>query len=376
MNFLINSSNAKGGGGIQVTDSICCLLDHYSQHHFVVVLSSYFNQTKKRIANVNNITLIEYNTSNGFLTLLCGRDRFLDNIVIEYRIDAVLTVFGPSRWQPRSPHLCGFARSHLVLPDSPFFEHITLKQRLRYMIWKYYFKRSSRVFYTENPYITARFQKLMGGRVTVHTVTNYYNQVYDHPEKWGHGFVLPVFDGTTLLTISSWNEHKNFPIMVGICRYMKDYHPDFRFRFVLTIPKEKRNFIPEEYSSYFHVLGPVDVSECPYLYEQADIMFMPTLLECFSATYPEAMRMGKPIVTTDLEFARGLCGDAACYYDAINPEAAAEAIFRVATDKNYAMQLVSAGKIQLNNFDDYNQRTKKLISLLEEIAVTEVGHAN
>lgn len=38
---------------------------------------------------------------------------------------------------------------------------------------------------------------------------------------------------------------------------------------------------------------------------------MPSLLECFTATYPEAMRMERPIVTTDLAFAQGLCGEAA-----------------------------------------------------------------
>ena len=115
-------------------------------------------------------------------------------------------------------------------------------------------------------------------------------------------------------------------------------------------------------------VGKTDVSECPHLYNQADIMFMPTLLECFSATYPEAMRMGVPIVTTDLEFARGLCGDAACYYSAIEAEAAAEAIYKVSCDKEYAKRLVDNGKEQLKSFDNYEQRTKKLVKILEDIA--------
>ena len=114
-------------------------------------------------------------------------------------------------------------------------------------------------------------------------------------------------------------------------------------------------------------VGKTDVSECPFLYEQADIMFMPTLLECFTATYPEAMRMEVPIVTTDLEFARGLCGDAACYYSAIDPAAAAEVIYKVATDKDYAAMLTANGKEQLKKFDNYEQRAEKLINILEEI---------
>lgn len=111
----------------------------------------------------------------------------------------------------------------------------------------------------------------------------------------------------------------------------------------------------------------MDIAECPSLYEQCDITFQPTLLECFTATYPEAMRMGIPIVTTDLEFARGLCGDAACYYSAIDPVAAAEAIYKVATDKKYAAKLVVNGKEQLKKFDNYEQRADKLIGILEDM---------
>ena len=351
-----------------MTDSVCCLLNRYPQHQFVVVLSSFLAKTKARIAGYDNVKIVDYDIKNNARTLLFGRDKMLDKLVSDYRIDAVLTVFGPSRWQPRCPHLCGFARPHLVLPESPFFQHVSWKDRLKYKVWTYYFRRSSKVFYTENPYITERFQQLMGKRVKVHTVTNYYNQVYDHPENWGHGYSLPSFEGTTLLTVSSWNAHKNFPIMADICSYMDAHHPDFRFRFVLTIPMERATFIPEEYKHHFVILGLVDVTECPHLYEQADIMFMPTLLECFSATYPEAMRMEVPIVTTDLEFARGLCGEAACYYSAVDAAAASEAIYKVATEKGYAQQLTEKGKEQLNNFDNYEQRTAKLIKLLEELS--------
>ena len=371
MNFLINSSNSKGGGGIQVTDSICGMLNHYPQHKFVVVLSSYFNKTKERLQGYDNVTLVVHNVKNDFKTLAFGRDKTLDALTTEYNIDAVLTIFGPSRWQPRPPHLCGFARPHLVLNDSPFMKRIGWKEKLLYKLMTIYFRRCSKEFYTENPYITEKFQRLMGQNRKVHTVTNYYNQVYDQPELWGHNYTLPAFYGTTLLTVSSWNTHKNFPIMVDICRHLENEHPDFNFRFVLTIPETRATFIPDEYRSHFVLLGPVDVSECPYLYQQADIMLLPSLLECFSATYPEAMRMEVPIITTDLEFAKGLCGDAACYYSAVDGKAAAEAIYHVATDKAYAQQLVESGKIQLKQYDNYEQRTAKLIDILEKIAKGE-----
>ena len=178
--------------------------------------------------------------------------------------------------------------------------------------------------------------------------------------------LLPPFNGTTCLTISANYEHKNFKILPDIARVLKQTHPCFMFRFVLTLSDEQLS-VPEDVKGHFILLGKVDVTECPPLYEQSDIMLLPSLLECFSASYPEAMQMEVPIVTTDLEFARGLCGDAACYYSAVDAKAAAEAIYKVATDKQYASQLVANGREQLKKFGNYEQRADKLVGILDKI---------
>lgn len=369
MNFLINSSNVKGGGGIQVTDSICGLLNCYPQHLFVVVLSSFFNKIKERMKDYDNVVLLEHNIQNDFSTIVFGRDSFLDKAVEKYHIDAVLTVFGPSRWNPRCSHLCGFARSQLVLKDSPFYQTFSFVDKLKLKVLAFYFRRCSKNFWTENPLITELVKPFLGKTSKVHTVTNYYNQVFDQPQKWEE-IALPPFNGTTLLTVSSYNLHKNFPIMAEICHRMRGAHPNFSFRFVLTLDRQQCSFVTEEIEKYFVFLGKVDVSQCPSLYQQSDIMFMPTLMECFSATYPEAMRMEVPIVTTDLNFARGLCGNAALYYEPTNPVAAAEAIYQVATDDALRKKLVDSGKKQLLSFDTYEQRCDKLIKILESIVET------
>jgi len=49
MNFLINASNLKAGGGLQVADSICEELYKFTLHRFVCVLSSALKETTDRI---------------------------------------------------------------------------------------------------------------------------------------------------------------------------------------------------------------------------------------------------------------------------------------------------------------------------------------
>lgn len=369
MIILINCSNLKAGGGLQVADSVCSQLYRFSQHKFVVVLSSGLDFTKEQILGYSNVDIFTYNIPNAVKTIIGGRDAFLDQLVENSHAEVVFTVFGPSRWCPKVPHLSGFAMAQIVVLDSPFYFRMTTVQSVQWCIWrnvrKWLFRKSSKYFWTENPYISEKLGKLFGDK-QIYTVTNYYNQVFDKPDAWSRKILLPEFDGTTCLSISAHYPHKNFEILVDVVRILKKKYPKFKVRFVLTFDAGEMP-VPDDIKDCFVFIGSVDVSECPNLYEQCDIMFMPTLLECFTATYPEAMRMERPIVTTDLEFARGLCGDAACYYSAVDPQAAAEAIYKVATEEEYRKQLVENGKKRLLTYDNYEQRVEKLINILEEI---------
>jgi glycosyltransferase involved in cell wall biosynthesis len=364
MVFLINASNLTAGGGIQVTQSICGQLKVFKEHHFIVVLSNYIKDTYIEFGD--NIEVYKHTIRNTISTLLFGRDAFLDGLVGEKKVDAVLTVFGPSRWIPRVPHLSGFARAHLVLNESPYIKLASLKDKWIYKVWTWSFKRSSKIYFTENSYISDMLSNVLGN-IKVYTVSNSYNQVFDNPQLWDRNQTLDRFDGITCLSVSTYYPHKNFEIIVEIVRYLKKVHVHFKVRFVLTFTSKEMS-VPDDVQDAFIFIGKVDVTECPYLYEQCDIMFMPSLLECFTATYPEAMRMEKPIVTTDLEFAKGLCGDAACYYSAIDANAAAEAIYKVATNKEFAAQLVANGRKQLKKYDNYEKRAEKLIHILEDIS--------
>ncbi|MEG1580883.1 MAG: glycosyltransferase, partial [Bacteroidaceae bacterium] len=226
--------------------------------------------------------------------------------------------------------------------------------------------RGSRFFYTENPYISERLEKLIP-KSTVYTISNYYNQVFDMPECWKRDCVLPPFDGITFLTITASYPHKNLAIAIDIAKQMKQQHSNFMFRFVFTVKEKDLPPMPQDLKKHFVFIGKVDITECPFLYEQSNIMFMPTLLECFTATYPEAMRMKCPIITTDLEFARGLCKNAAYYYDALSAESATEALYKVATNKELQSKLIVAGIEQLKMYDTYEQRADKLIEIMEQL---------
>jgi glycosyltransferase involved in cell wall biosynthesis len=72
-------------------------------------------------------------------------------------------------------------------------------------------------------------------------------------------------------------------------------------------------------------------------------MLFPTLLESFSGTYIEAMHFGLPIITSDLDFAHTVCGDAAIYCDPLSIKSIRDAILRLKKSPVLCDELVEKG---------------------------------
>lgn len=366
MNILINASNLKKGGGLQVADSVCCLLNKYPEHKFVVVLSHHLQSTFQKIKNYSNVYALIYDLPKTICQALFLRNKFLDGLVINNKIDVVLTIFGPALWKPRCIHVCGFARAHCVLIDSPYFRNLSyfnrLKEFIKRNIWIWSFNRCSDIYFTENESISLKLKDLFPKK-NIYTVTNYYNQIFDNESKWSREIDTGSFSGTTILTISANYPHKNLGIIKEIVNYLVLKYPNFSFRFLLTISDIDLYPLTDVQREHIIFLGKVPIEECPNLYKQSDIVFLPSLLECFSANYPEAMKMKKPIITSDLDFAHSLCGDAAIYCSPLSNQSFGDAIFKLSTDNNLYSKMINNGSKQLLTYDNYEQRISKLINI-------------
>ena len=373
LRILVNATTVVIGGGVQVADSFIRELANYPEHRFLVLCSP---QVTRSLGDTSalpeQVRLVPFPRIGfgGTLDRLLRRNPKLDAAVREFRADAVFTVFGPSYWRPRVPHVCGWARGYDIYTDSPFYRRIPplfkLKLALLRKLHRYMFRRDADVLFVESGDARDRLHRVFP-RKRIEVVGNTYHQLFDAPERQEE-FGLPPFDGATLLTLSADYPHKNLRIIPEVARCLKAKHPEFRFRFAVSLTSEALGIPEGEVPEWLLPLGAVPIRKCPSLYRQSSIMFLPTLVECFTASYPEAMRMRVPIVTTDLSFAHGICGDAAEYFSPTDPAAAGEAIYRAATDAGLRERLVSAGAERLKSFDDSRTRAQKFIRLLEESA--------
>ena len=370
LRILVNATTVVIGGGIQVADSFIRELVDYPEHRFLVLCSPQVTKSLGEVSNLPDHVRVEAFPRVGFrgtLDRLFRRNPQLDAAVREFRADAVFTVFGPSYWRPPVPHVCGWARGYDIYTDSPFYGMIPPLKKLKLALLRKFhrrmFRRDADVLFVESGDARERLRRVFPEK-RIEVVGNTYHQVFDVPERQEE-LPLPPFDGVTLLTLSADYPHKNLRIIPRVARYLEEKHPEFRFRFAVSLTSGALGIPENAVPEWLLPLGAVPIRKCPSLYRQSTMMFLPTLVECFTASYPEAMRMRVPVVTTDLSFAHGICGEAAEYFSPVDPAAAGEAIYRVATDPGLRERLVAAGEEKLRSFDDSRTRARKFIRLIE-----------
>jgi glycosyltransferase involved in cell wall biosynthesis len=76
------------------------------------------------------------------------------------------------------------------------------------------------------------------------------------------------------------------------------------------------------------------------------------------------MFMQKPILTSDLSFATGICGNAASYFDATDAEDIANKIVDLASNLSLQKQLIENGLEQLKTFDSAKVRAQKYLQII------------
>ena len=94
-------------------------------------------------------------------------------------------------------------------------------------------------------------------------------------------------------------------------------------------------------------VGPLAQEQLAAHYLACDALLHPTLLESFSSAYLEAMHFGRPILTSDLDFAHEVCGEAAAYFDPWQATTIKDAIVRLRDRPDERGRLVAAGSARL-----------------------------
>ena len=375
MKIIINAASLSATGATQVSVSFIneCILHSDNEYH-VFISNTVSSQIDLKSFPPNfKFYLFEgtpYSFSNGFSII-----KQLKKLEIKINPDCVFTVFGPSVWTPNAPHLMGYAYPYYVYPESPFFNIISKKLKIKISIYKfihrYFLNRNGKYYVCESEDVSSRLPAYLGtGNNQIFTVTNTCNNYFNDFKPTGK-ILLPQKKQNEFrfVTLSSFARHKNLSILNAVIPILKRKLPEINFKFVLTVDQNlfKTRFT-EEAQAHIYNLGRIKVSDCPQVYYESDALFLPTLMECFSASYPEAMKMGKPIITSDLPFATTVCDTAAIYFDPIDANDIADKILRLVQEQPLREDLILKGYERLLTFDTAEMRATKYLEICKKIS--------
>jgi glycosyltransferase involved in cell wall biosynthesis len=369
MKLIVNTTNIVVGGGIQVSLSFIEELKKFKDHEYHLFLSSQVSKQIDTSSFPENFSFYYFNISPSSITKGHIVRKELNRLEKSINPDLVFTVFGPAYWKPKSLHISGFANGWCYNPNSIAHKRLTFVKRLKSRIsalFKNFEIRKADYLIVEtkdakskiNKYINIPLEKIF-------VVGNTYHPVYS--KYISNKVELPITESNIfkLLVLSAFYPHKNLEIINEVIPILKS-RTERQFIFYLTIGEDDyiRNFHDPK---YIINLGPQKIDDCPRLYEKSDALFLPTLLETYSANYPEAMIMKKPIITSGFDFAKDVCKDAALYIDPLDPEDIANKIIQLSESKDLYDALIKKGEQRLMELETSESRAVKYMNIFQKI---------
>ena len=288
------------------------------------------------------------------------------------QFEVSFVLFGPEYGRGRAGRrIIGFADGVTVLPSLPGRGLISAGARLRRLarrsVWRLTLGHAALIV-VESDLLRVHLRQLLShDPPEVEVVPNSFSGLFDTPKLW-RSLEVPVSGrtpGSLLLAyVARAYPHKNHAFLAHLHDVLRDDH-EVDVRFVVTLSaSEWSNMGPDFHRAAINV-GPIDISQAPRLYEACHAVIFPSLLESFSVTPLEAMRMAKPLFASDRNFVRDVCGDAPLYIDPTDPRTAAAVIAGAFADASSLSDHVRLGLDLVSSMPSARDRACRYIELID-----------
>ncbi|MBA96243.1 MAG: hypothetical protein CMN10_15600 [Roseobacter sp.] len=294
----------------------------------------------------------------------------LRSIVRERGINTVYTFFGPGL--PRYSgvrSVVGMAYPILVYPESNYWKHIAMKESLAKKFQNYLrgarLKRADHIIF-ETTLMEQRAQD-------AGLVSNESSVVPPYPTTFLNSSPPPDFrtHGAKILFLAGPAQHKNLWRLPGIFSALKRENLAVKFFFSMDRQRfidhcsvngvEVHTELLDEFCSF---LGPLAQDNLQEAFDQCNVVGNIADLESFSNNYLEAWLTGRPILASDRDFARNICGGSAIYVDPHNADSLLNGIRLFSAGKLDFSAIMSAGALALKQLPDHQARLNALAQII------------
>jgi glycosyltransferase involved in cell wall biosynthesis len=348
--LFVDGTPLSHGGGVQVAIALLLNLQSSGQVRWNAVLPEEIrNDIPEIIAKDGRIVFVTKSTAFDKLRLFFVLSKMERSLVP----DIVFTIFGPPYFIAKSFHLVGFALPNMIYePDKELNQGFGFFDRVVDWLRCVLLRRADHLV-VETETVRKRLARRLGiGDERISVIRNGVNPYLAGYRANRNEVVCGRRFG--ILVPSAYYRHKNLEIIPSVAASLRNIDPTFDFEFRLTLASSSeawRNIhatsVEMAVDDRVVTLGPQRIDRLPSAYCAASAVFLPTLREASTAVYPEAFFFQRPLVTSDMDFAHELCGDAALFVPPRDPEAIARTLLQLHRSKDLAEQLVTDGLSRL-----------------------------
>ncbi len=368
-NIFINGLNAKTGGGKSILNNYLTLLKNsQSKEKYFILTPNKKQYQKYKCAFIEIVYIKEVYKKTTLLPFV--NSFILPKTIKSLSIELIFNL-ADIPIPTATPQVFLFDWPYAAYPESTVWGTMDVKSSLIRRSKLYFFKK-----YLHYPKIVIAQTETMKKRLesiyelkNIEVVPNAVSlENMDEGEE--HNFHLP--SGKKLLYLTYYYPHKNLEIFIPLAKEIRQ--KGLEYKLITTIDASQhsgaKQFLEDikkyDLGNIIINIGPVDMKNVPSLYKQCDGLLMPTLLESFSGTYVEAMYHQIPIFTSDIDFATGVCEDAAFYFDPFDEKSILETINTAFENDKIREEKVNAGKKVLSNLLSWEEAFSKYQSIIKK----------
>ncbi|GKR20525.1 hypothetical protein KAM467_35690 [Aeromonas caviae] len=366
MSFLINASNLHNGGGVQVAASFISELPN---------LSSYIDLKKLSIICSSSVDLnipssVDRSLFRSYdIVNIKGFNKPDSNVKNLFDgFDKCFTVFGPIYFDIEvNEHICGFAQPWIAYPKNSVYSKLSviekIKSKIKFLIQKQYFKSYDKLV-VEAEHVKNSLMSL-GFKNDINVIGNCTSPIFNNKLDWLDLTIEIDNDGIPLIGfIGRAYPHKNIDILKRVNTILEEKY-SFECAFLFTLNEQEMKAMGFDLVHNFYTVGEIKLGQCPFFYNRIDALIFPSLLECFSASPIEAMKMKVPVIGSNLPFVTEFCQDAGFYFDPLDPDDIARVIYNTLTSPELIKCKVNRGVEIINSTSTSHDRATKYINLFK-----------
>ncbi len=384
MHLFFNCLAASAASGLTYVRNV---VPHLSGQQGIQATVALSPQLRNELGNPSNISFVEVEIPAGAAGRFCWEQSLLSRTIRKSGADVLISAGNFAVFRSPVPQILLSGNSLYTSPD--FYDDLCARRA--YRIWldtraRGFFARRS-VRWADCTVAPSRsfadtLRVWSGGKVV---------SIY-------HGFDPDIFfrdqnqlsseindridsrkDALRLIFVSHYNYYRNFETLLRALPYIKEHLRGRNVKLFLTckLSSEENTGAYRTATAAALVqdlgvsnevveLGAIPYGQLQHVLRACDIYVTPAYTETFAHPLVEAMASGLPIVASDLQVHREICGPAALYFPCFSPAELAKQVAAIANTEKLSREMTTSGHSRSLDFS-WARHVHELVEISREM---------